>query len=87
MEAIRLVKRRCTDITSFREFLQLNCASGTDSFWLFLVECLEECCCSNSNINNSNDQTDKNKMAIDVLRTLAALVLDIGVGRYGSLEY
>uniref|UniRef100_A0A915MDL0 Uncharacterized protein n=1 Tax=Meloidogyne javanica TaxID=6303 RepID=A0A915MDL0_MELJA len=61
-EAIRLIKRRCTDQNSFGEFLQLNCASGKDSFWLYLIECLEECCCC------SND-----KMAIEVLRTLAAL--------------
>nr|CAD2151514.1 unnamed protein product [Meloidogyne enterolobii] len=64
-EAIRLIKRRCTDQNSFGEFLQLNCASGKDSFWLYLIECLEECCCCS---NNNND-----KMAIEVLRTLAAL--------------
>ncbi|KAL7071001.1 hypothetical protein ACQ4LE_009823, partial [Meloidogyne hapla] len=69
LEAIRLIKRRCVDITSFGEFLQLNCVSGKDSFWLFLIECLEECCC----LNNNNDDIDKNKMAIEVLRTLGAL--------------
>ncbi|CAK5096400.1 unnamed protein product [Meloidogyne enterolobii] len=62
-EAIRLIKRRCTDQNSFGEFLQLNCASGKDSFWLYLIECLEECCCCSNN----------DKMAIEVLRTLAAL--------------
>uniref|UniRef100_A0A915PAN5 Uncharacterized protein n=1 Tax=Meloidogyne floridensis TaxID=298350 RepID=A0A915PAN5_9BILA len=62
-EAIRLIKRRCIDQNSFGEFLQLNCASGKDSFWLYLVECLEECCCCSNN----------DKMAIEVLRTLAAL--------------
>ncbi|CAK5109624.1 unnamed protein product [Meloidogyne enterolobii] len=71
-EAIRLIKRRCIDQNSFGEFLQLNCASGKDSFWLYLIECLEECCCCSNN----------DKMAIEVLRTLAALV-----GIYSWIHY
>uniref|UniRef100_A0A914NPS9 Uncharacterized protein n=1 Tax=Meloidogyne incognita TaxID=6306 RepID=A0A914NPS9_MELIC len=72
-EAIRLIKRRCIDQNSFGDFLQLNCASGKDSFWLYLIECLEECCCCSNN----------DKMAIEVLRTLAALV---GIYSWTSLD-
>jgi hypothetical protein len=68
VEAIRLIKRLCAMPTAFGELLQLTAASGTDSFWLLMVECLEECCC-----HGSADQQQQ-KLAMEALRTLNALV-------------